>query len=79
MFKEPTIRHSYRFPNFPSHEWYSCKVDDASSILSGQEFKVVQKQMIEMLCDYSTGWKEAGNNDDYHNDNDKHLICVLLE
>ena len=64
MFKEPTIRHSYQFLNVPSHEWHSWKVDDVSSILNGLVVKIVQQQMIEILCDYSTGWKEAGNNDD---------------
>ena len=60
-FKEPTIRHSHHFPNVPSHEWHSWKVNYGSSILSG---KIVQQEMIEILCDDSAGWKEAVNNDD---------------
>ena len=36
MLKEPIIRHSYQFPNVPSHAWHSWKVDgDGSSTLSG--------------------------------------------
>ena len=28
MFQEPFIRHSYQFPNLPSHERHSWNVDD---------------------------------------------------
>ena len=41
MFKEPITRHSYQFPNVPSHEWHSWKVDDdGSSFLSGLVVKL---------------------------------------
>ena len=39
--------------NVSGHEWHSLKVGDGSSILSGL---VVQQEMIEILCDDSTGY-----------------------
>ena len=40
IFKVPTIRNSYQFPNVPSHEWQIWKVDNGSSILSGLVVKL---------------------------------------
>ena len=40
ILKEPTIRHSYQFPNVPSHKWQNWKSDNGSSILSGLVVKL---------------------------------------
>ena len=79
MLKEPTICHSYQFPNVPMHEWHSWKADDdGSSILGGlvgYGGKIVQYELIEILCDDSIGCKEAGDNDNFHRSRqDKRLI-----
>ena len=81
MFEEPIIRHSYQFPNVPSHKWHSWKVDDdGSSILSGLVVKlyhrnlliycamvllVASRQVIMMIFHRSRH-------------NDTRFICVLL-
>ena len=40
---------------------------------------IVQQELITVLCDDSTGCKEAGDNDDFHRTgNEKRLIWVLL-
>ena len=44
ILKEPTIRNSYQFPNFPSHEWQNWKVDNDSSILSGLVVKLYKSK-----------------------------------
>ena len=41
ILKETTIRNSYQFPNFPSHEGQNWKVDNGSSIWSGLVVKIV--------------------------------------
>ena len=28
--------------------------------------KIVEQELLEVLCDYSTGWKETVDNDDSH-------------
>ena len=40
IFKEPTIRNSYQFPNVPSHKCKNWKVDNGSSFLSGLVVKL---------------------------------------
>ena len=36
--------------------------------------KIVQQELIEILCDESTGCKEAGDNDEFHRSRLKRLI-----
>ena len=44
MFKETTIRNSYKFLNVPSHECHNWKVVDRSSILSGLVVKLYNRK-----------------------------------
>ena len=48
MLKEPIIRNSYPFPNVPSREWHSCKIDDDGlSILSGLVVKLYNRNCLK--------------------------------
>ena len=63
--KRANVRAFISTSNVTSHAWHSRKVDDGSLILS----ELVVNCTIEndeILCDYSTDWKEASNKDNFH-------------